>query len=106
MDIHDTDILNDIECFREFLWDRLHTEVERLGLVDSLKLDDVQLVLEPRVDDEGVLCCYYFANPAARALFWLDSWEAPGVLNSCLGVETVSHKGNLYVMTLESTLNF
>ena len=93
VDIHDEDICADVQYFRDFLWAELQFEVQQMQLENSLNLDEVQLVLEPRSDRFGVLCCYYFVNPAGRSLFWLDEWDAPGVFNACRGANSLSHKG-------------
>ncbi|KIJ05884.1 hypothetical protein PAXINDRAFT_103598 [Paxillus involutus ATCC 200175] len=48
------DICEDIEDFKHFLFSELQDEIEKRGLSWSLKHDEVQLVLEPRVDECGV----------------------------------------------------
>ena len=93
MDISDEDIRADVEYFGEVLWTELRYEVRQMNLEDSFDLRQAQLVLEPRADDHGVLCCYYFVNPAGRSLFWLDEWNAPGLFSACRGVDSLSHKG-------------
>ncbi|KAL4071436.1 hypothetical protein V8B97DRAFT_1963423 [Scleroderma yunnanense] len=93
VDIHDEDVCADVEYFGNFLWEELRYEVQGMDSECLLKLDEVQLVLEPRRDENGVLCCYYFVNPAGRSLFWLDEWDAPGILSSCRGVDSLPHKG-------------
>ncbi|KAI6043910.1 hypothetical protein EDC04DRAFT_3106740 [Pisolithus marmoratus] len=92
VDVIDEEIRRDVEYFSTFLWGELRHEVE-VGEFQGLELDKVQLVVEPRSDDEGVLCCYYFVDPANRSLFWLDEWNAQGVFSACQGVDTLSHKG-------------
>ncbi|KAI6107597.1 hypothetical protein EDD17DRAFT_1750120 [Pisolithus thermaeus] len=89
VDVADGDIRRDVEYFSTFLWGELNHEQE--GRLQSL--EEVQLVVEPRSDDKGVLCCYYFVDHANRSLFWLDEWDAPGVFSACKGVDTPSHKG-------------
>jgi len=97
VDIHDEDIYADVEYFRDFLWAELRFEVQEMHLENSLNLDEVQLVLEPRADNVGVLCCYYFVNPVGRSLFWLDEWDAPGLFNACRGVSSIPHKGKPHI---------
>ncbi|KIM67299.1 hypothetical protein SCLCIDRAFT_21161 [Scleroderma citrinum Foug A] len=58
--------LADVKYSNDFLWAELRYEVDHRNL-SSLNLDTVQLVLEPRADMDGVLCCYYFVNPASRS---------------------------------------
>lgn len=93
VDVNDEDIRGDVEYFSSFLWGELRHEVGERSLQDSLNLDEVQLVVEPRSDENGVLCCYYFVDPTNRSLFWLDEWEAHDVFSACKGVNTLSHKG-------------
>ena len=96
MDIHDEEILTDVENFNNFLWEELRYEVSKRNL-SSLNLDKVELVLEPCVDNNGMPCCYYFANPASRSLFWLDEWDVFSVFGSCRGADTLSHKGESHL---------
>ncbi|KAF9227021.1 hypothetical protein BS17DRAFT_764376 [Gyrodon lividus] len=79
VNICNEEILGDIEYFRDFL----KAEIEAR----------VQLVLEPKADVIGVLCCYYFVNPRNRSLFWLDDWEGYEIFGDCEGALTPSHKG-------------
>ncbi|KIJ11205.1 hypothetical protein PAXINDRAFT_15928 [Paxillus involutus ATCC 200175] len=46
------DICEDIEYFKGFLFSELQDEIEKGDLSGSLKHDEVQLVLEPRVDEK------------------------------------------------------
>ena len=102
MDIHDEDICTDVEYFSEFLWAELQFEIKKRNLEDSIDPNQVHLVLEPRVDYDGVLCCYYFVNPAGRSLFWLDDWDnASGLLGACRDVDSLSHKGKPHVWLSE-----
>ncbi|KAH7886921.1 hypothetical protein F5I97DRAFT_1829428 [Phlebopus sp. FC_14] len=67
----------------------------RQAIVDgrvNLNLEDVELVLEPRADDHGVLCSYYFAHRRKRCLFWLEDFDARSMLGDCKGVAALSHK--------------
>jgi len=111
VDIHNEEILADVENFNKSLWGELRYEVNKKNL-SSLNLDEVELVLEPRRDDYGVLLCgYYFVNPASRSLFWLDGWTASQVFESCRGVDTLSHKGeshpqDLTALDLHCELNY
>ncbi|KAF9237089.1 hypothetical protein BU15DRAFT_63470 [Melanogaster broomeanus] len=72
----------DIEKMRNFLFSELRVEIENRELSESLNIDDVQLVLEPKEDPVGVLYCYYFVNPRNRSLFWLDDWEGKEIFVS------------------------
>ncbi|KAG6333218.1 hypothetical protein ID866_5873 [Astraeus odoratus] len=94
--MHDEDVCADVEYFSEFLWAELEYEVGEKNLQGSLNVGEVQLVVEPRADTQGVLCSYYFVNPAGRSLFWLDDWESPSIFGGLKGVETLSHKGELH----------
>ena len=88
----------DVEYFSEFLWAELQYEIKNMNLEDPFDFNQVQLVLEPRADNDGVICCYYFVNPAGRSLFWLDEWkDASGLFNACKGVDSLSHKGKPHV---------
>ncbi|KAG9313441.1 hypothetical protein JVU11DRAFT_5763 [Chiua virens] len=93
VDICDPETHEDIEYFRTFLFTELQTEIRNWNLTESLDIDDVQLVLEPKVDELGVMCCYYFVNPRTRCLFWLDEWEAYEILKDCRGILSTPHKG-------------
>ncbi|KAL4071434.1 hypothetical protein V8B97DRAFT_469582 [Scleroderma yunnanense] len=103
VDIHDEDICADVEYFNYYLWAELEYELKKMNPTSSFKFDEVQLVLEPRTDDDGVLCCYYFVNPASQSLFWLTEWDAPGIFGACRGVDTLPHKGELYVRQADCT---
>lgn len=92
VNVIDVDIRRDVEYFSTILWGELSHEKEERQLQD-LKLEEVQLVVEPRSDENGVLCCYYFVDCANRSLFWLDEWDAHDVFSPCKGVDTLSHKG-------------
>ncbi|KAF9225844.1 hypothetical protein BS17DRAFT_729968 [Gyrodon lividus] len=93
VNICNEEILEDIEYFRDFLFAELKVEIEARGLSESLKTDEVQLVLEPKADEMGVLCCYYFVNPGSRSLLWLDDWEGYEIFSDCRGALTLPHKG-------------
>lgn len=94
MNICDPEIHEDIEYFRKFLFSELETEIKNRNLSD-LKVDEVQLVLEPKLDEFGVMCCYYFVNSTARSLFWLDEWDGYDVFKDCKGILSPPHKGKL-----------
>ncbi|KAG6333220.1 hypothetical protein ID866_5875 [Astraeus odoratus] len=93
VEIYDEEICADVEHFAESLWNELEYEIKEKDPQDSLSFDEVQLVVEPKADPQGVLCCYYFVNPASRSLFWLDRWEATSIFDASKGVDTLSHKG-------------
>ncbi|KAG8216853.1 hypothetical protein J3R82DRAFT_7116 [Butyriboletus roseoflavus] len=93
LDVCDEEIHRDIEYFRRFLFSELETEIENRNVSEYLKVDELQLVLEPKVDEEGVMCCYYFVNPRARSLFWLDEWDGRGIIGGCRGSLSLRHKG-------------
>lgn len=83
----------DIDYFRCFLFSELETEIENRNLSEYLQVDEVQLVLEPKVDKHGLMCCYYFVNPRARSVFWLDEWDGRGIIGDCKGSLSDRHKG-------------
>ncbi|KAF9223223.1 hypothetical protein BS17DRAFT_781512 [Gyrodon lividus] len=87
------DVLKDVEGFKDLLFAELHNEIESRKLSESLNVDEVHLVLEPKTDDVGVMCCYYFVNPRSRTLFWLDDWDGYEIFSDCKGVLSVPHKG-------------
>ncbi|KAF8549038.1 hypothetical protein OG21DRAFT_1421972 [Imleria badia] len=93
VDICDEDIRSDIEYFRDFLFSELETEINTRKISESLKVNEVQLVLEPQVDKLGVMCCYYFVNPPTRSLFWLDNWDGYKMFRDCRGTLSTPHKG-------------
>jgi hypothetical protein len=86
------EIHEDIEYSRTFLFSALETEIKKRDL-SELKVDEVQLVLEPMLDERGVMVCYYFVNPRTRSLFWLDDWEGREIFKDCRGVLSYPHKG-------------
>lgn len=90
VDICNATVLADIEHFQHTLYGELRQAIQE-GMVD-LQLQDVELVLEPRSDDYGVLCSYYFVHRFKRCLFWLEVFDARGVLGDCKGVHALSHK--------------
>ncbi|KAH7913125.1 hypothetical protein BJ138DRAFT_679527 [Hygrophoropsis aurantiaca] len=90
VDICDPGIFQDIEDFSKTLHQSLRLFIEDKDL--KLKLDEVELVLEPTVDDSGVLCDYYFVNHRSRCLFWLEDYDAGVILADCKGVTSLSHK--------------
>ncbi|KAG1753613.1 uncharacterized protein EDB91DRAFT_1333047 [Suillus paluster] len=80
----------DIEYYMQFLLDELQRVVEHGNL--ELDMKQVDLVLEPKTfDGDSVVCCYYFANHRDRCLFWLNDFNAKGILSDCEGVENLSH---------------
>lgn len=90
MNICDEEICEDIEYYMQYLLDELQQVIEQKNL--DLDLQQVDLVVEPKVfDDNSVVCCYYFANHRERCLFWLDDFHAKDILSECKGVETLSH---------------
>ena len=93
MNICDEEIKGDIEYFRTFLFSELETEIKDRDLFESLKVDEVQLVLEPKLVGSDVICCYYFVNPRTRSLFWLDEWDGYEIFKDCRGILSPPHKG-------------
>ncbi|KAG9313444.1 hypothetical protein JVU11DRAFT_5766 [Chiua virens] len=93
VDICDDEIHEDIEYFRTFLFTELQAEIKNRNFTESLDINQVQLVLEPKQDETGLMCCYYFVNPRARSLFWLDEWEAYEIFKDCKGNLSTPHKG-------------
>ncbi|KIM70630.1 hypothetical protein SCLCIDRAFT_101274 [Scleroderma citrinum Foug A] len=90
VDICNVTVLADIEQFRRALYDELRRAI--FDRMINLGLDDVELVLEPRADDYGVLCSYYFVHRRKRCLFWLEVFDARSILGDCKGVTALSHK--------------
>ena len=97
MNICDEEIQGDIEYFSDFLFTELKSEIKKRNLPESLKVDEVQLVLEPKRDGLDVICCYYFVNPRTRSLFWLDEWDGYDIFKDCRGILSPPHKGKLQV---------
>lgn len=96
MDVRDQDIRDDIEYFRDYLYSELETETTNRNLSECLKVDEVQLVLEPMVDELGsVACYYYFVNPRNRSIFWLNEWEGESIFKYSKGILSPPHKGKL-----------
>ncbi|KAF8842889.1 hypothetical protein BDN67DRAFT_898259, partial [Paxillus ammoniavirescens] len=93
VNVCNVDIYEDIEYFKGFLFSELQDEIEKRHLSGSLKHDEVQLVLEPKIDEGGLLCSYYFVNPGSRCLFWLDDWEGEDIFSDCRGDLSLPHKG-------------
>ncbi|KAF8438114.1 hypothetical protein L210DRAFT_866764 [Boletus edulis BED1] len=89
----DEDIYADIEHFRTFLFSELKDEIKKGNLSEFLQVNEVQLVLEPKLDDKGLMCCYYFVNPRTRSLFWLDAWDGYEIFKDCRGDLSLPHKG-------------
>ncbi|KAL4079563.1 hypothetical protein J3A83DRAFT_4368328 [Scleroderma citrinum] len=90
VDVCNGTVLADIEQFRNTLYDELRQAILD-GSID-VELNDVELVLEPRADDYGVLCSYYFVHRSKRCLFWLEVFDARSILGDCKGIKTLSHK--------------
>ena len=91
----DSDVYGDIEYFRIFLFRELTAEIKNRNLSGSLNVGEVELVLEPKLDELGIICCYYFVNPPARSVFWLGEWE---VFQGCKGTLSTPHKGKLWTI--------
>ena len=89
----DEDIQRDIEYYRTYLFSQLEIEIRKRNLAESLQVDEVQLVLEPKNNGGSLVCCYYFVSPRTRSLFWLDTWEAESIFKDCRGILSPSHKG-------------
>lgn len=94
MNICDDDIHKDAEYFRTYLFGQLEVEIQKRAIFE-LKVDEVQLVLEPKLERREVVCSYYFVNPRTRTLFWLDEWQDDGIFDSCEGALSDPHKGEL-----------
>ncbi|KIJ61590.1 hypothetical protein HYDPIDRAFT_31195 [Hydnomerulius pinastri MD-312] len=90
VDICDHTIFADIEQFQSFLYGELRQAIADQRV--NLELEDVELVLEPKADDYGVLCSYYFVHSRKRCLFWLEEFDARSMLGDCKGVAALSHK--------------
>ncbi|KAF9225853.1 hypothetical protein BS17DRAFT_567815 [Gyrodon lividus] len=86
---HET-IITDIELFQSSLFGELRRAISDQRV--NLDVEDVELVLEPKADDYGVLCSYYFAHKRRRCLFWLEEFDARCMLGDCKGVAALSHK--------------
>ncbi|KAF8842886.1 hypothetical protein BDN67DRAFT_925280 [Paxillus ammoniavirescens] len=93
VDMYNELILEDIEYFRRFLFSELRDEIEKRDLSMSLNCDELQLVLEPMLDGDDLLCGYYFVNPGRRSLFWLDDWDGEEIFRDCRGDLSLHHKG-------------
>ena len=95
MDVCDEEIRGDTEYFSKYLFSQLETEIENRNL-SELNVDEVQLVLEPKLDERGlVTCCYYFVNPQTRKLFWLNEWKGDSIFKGSKGLLSLPHKGKL-----------
>ncbi|KAI9568446.1 hypothetical protein HD554DRAFT_723979 [Boletus coccyginus] len=94
VDVRDEEFRHDIEYFRDYLYSELETEIMNRNLSGCLKVDEVQLVLEPMVDELGsVACYYYFVNPRNRSIFWLSEWEGESIFKYSKGILSPPHKG-------------
>lgn len=81
-------------------------ELQRVVDDGNLDLDiqQVDLVLEPKVSDgDSIVCCYYFANHRDRCLFWFDDFNAKDVLKDCIGVRSLSHIRRSLILPSGST---
>ncbi|KIJ11197.1 hypothetical protein PAXINDRAFT_101770 [Paxillus involutus ATCC 200175] len=90
VDICHQAIITDIELFQTSLFGELQRAISDQRV--NLDLEDVELVLEPKADDYGVLCSYYFVHRHKRCLFWLEEFDARSMLGDCKGVAALSHK--------------
>ncbi|KAF8842900.1 hypothetical protein BDN67DRAFT_1009364 [Paxillus ammoniavirescens] len=90
VDICHQAIITDIELFQTSLFGELQRAISDQRV--NLDLEDVELVLEPKADDYGVLCSYYFVHRHKRCLFWLEEFDARSILGDCKGVAALSHK--------------
>jgi hypothetical protein len=94
LNICDEEIQEEIEYFITFLFSALETEIRNRNLTESLKVDEVELVLEPKGDGpNSVICHYYFVNPRTRSLFWLDEWDGYDIFKDCRGILSLPHMG-------------
>lgn len=90
MNVCDEETYGDIEYYTRYLLEELQRVVDDENL--DLDMQQVDLVLEPKVfDGDSVVCCYYFVNHRDRCLFWLDDFNAAGALSDCVGVKSLSH---------------
>jgi hypothetical protein len=92
VDICHQAIITDIELFQTSLFGELQRAISDQRV--NLDLEDVELVLEPKADDYGVLCSYYFVHRHKRCLFWLEEFDARSMLGDCKGVAALSHKSS------------
>ena len=101
MDVCDEEIHKNIEYFRLYLFTELETEIKERNISD-LKVDEIQLVVEPGLDSltQSVVCYYYFVNPRTRSVFWLDECDRPEILKDCRGNLSLRHKGMLHAAGL------
>ncbi|KAH7928637.1 hypothetical protein BV22DRAFT_1004404, partial [Leucogyrophana mollusca] len=90
VDICDSDIFEDINYYTHYLHEALRQTIRDENL--PLAYEEIELVLEPKYDEYGLLCCYYFVNPRGRCLFWLQDYDACLILQDCKGVTSLSHK--------------
>ncbi|KAH7928636.1 hypothetical protein BV22DRAFT_1044561 [Leucogyrophana mollusca] len=90
LDICDPEIFEDIDYYTHYLHEALRQTIRDENL--PLAYEEIELVLEPKCDEYGVLCCYYFVNPRGRCLFWLQDYDACLILQDCKGVTSLSHK--------------
>jgi hypothetical protein len=98
MNICDEDIFDDIEYYMQYLWGELQQTLMDRNLVLDMGL--VDLVVEPKVANDSVVCCYYFVNHRDRCLFWLDDFDPEEIISECKGVKSLSHiRGWLMVLT-------
>lgn len=102
VDVCNMTVLADIEHFRRTLYDDLRRAI--LDRMINLELEDVELVLEPKTDDYGVLCSYYFVHRRKRCLFWLEAFDAPSIFGDCKGVKALSHKRSSHLPTVYQRL--
>jgi hypothetical protein len=92
LNVCDEAIRGDIEYYMLYLLDELQSEMKFKE--SQLDMKDIDLVIEPKtLEDDSVICNYYFANHRDRCLFWLDEFDAKKVLSDCKGIKTLSHKG-------------
>ena len=103
MDVCQPEIRDDIEYFRTFLISELQKECEVRGIPDHL-VHEAQLVLEPKTDKDGVLCCYYFASAKYRSLFWLDEWDGSSIFSNHRGNLSLRHKGRHPIMITQKVI--
>ncbi|KAG2035471.1 hypothetical protein BDR03DRAFT_962333 [Suillus americanus] len=72
-----------------YLLDQLQQTIEKGDI--SLDMRQVDLVIELKIRDDSVICCYYFANHRDRCLFWLDDFNPKNIISECKGVQSPSH---------------
>ncbi|KAF8556016.1 hypothetical protein OG21DRAFT_1521338 [Imleria badia] len=104
VNICDEDIYNDIKYFRTFLFSLLKTEIKKRNPSDSLKLDEVQLVLEAKLDKDcrGALLLLHKGRLQATgpAQYWFIPYsymkhQGTKIISGVTGISTQTSVGLL-----------